>query len=123
MAVASSCRWSRNERRAARRIRRAGDRALGRCGAAALRDGAELRRRIGGAIVSDFGVIIVIEFVLIIGITLVPTFLMGMLFPLAHRDRLGRRDQRRIAPPAQQGAAYAVNTLGTIAGRCSADLC
>lgn len=61
---------------------------------------------------ADYGVLLMIEFVLVIAVTIVPTFLMGAIFPLAARvirDRPGE-------PEAAVGRAYAVNTLGTIAG-------
>jgi spermidine synthase len=52
------------------------------------------------------------QFLLIIAITFVPTFLMGAIFPLATRALAGAGDEAGAAT----GRAYLVNTIGTIAG-------
>ncbi|RMF78835.1 MAG: hypothetical protein D6744_09690, partial [Planctomycetota bacterium] len=52
------------------------------------------------------------EFAVIIAVTIVPTLLMGAMFPLATRAAIrGEQDES-----AATGRAYGVNTLGTIAG-------
>ncbi len=56
--------------------------------------------------------VLALEFGLVVAITLVPTVLLGMLFPLITRIIAGAdRD-----PAAAAGRAYAVNTLGTVIG-------
>ncbi len=52
------------------------------------------------------------QFLLIIAVTFVPTFLMGAIFPLVTRALARASDEAGAAT----GRAYAVNTLGTIAG-------
>jgi spermidine synthase len=52
------------------------------------------------------------QFLLIIAVTFVPTFLMGAIFPLVIRALAAKGDE----PGAATGRAYLVNTLGTIAG-------
>ncbi len=60
----------------------------------------------------NYTMLLSIEFALIIAMTFVPTFLMGAVFPLVTRMlAVGHGD-----PGAATGQAYAVNTLGTIAG-------
>ena len=60
----------------------------------------------------DYSTLIRVEFLLIIAITFVPTFLMGAVFPLVTRlIAVGGND-----PGAATGQAYAVNTVGTITG-------
>ncbi|GMU83270.1 MAG: hypothetical protein AMXMBFR47_31400 [Planctomycetota bacterium] len=56
--------------------------------------------------------VLALEFGLVAAITLVPTVLLGMLFPLITRIIAGAdRD-----PAAAAGRAYAINTLGTVIG-------
>ncbi len=61
---------------------------------------------------SAYDLLLALEFVLVIAITFVPTFLMGAAFPLV--TRLCAAGQADAA--AATGRAYAVNTLGTISG-------
>lgn len=60
----------------------------------------------------NFGVLLRSQFMLIIAITCVPTLLMGAIFPLATRA-LARAGEE---PAKVTGRAYAINTVGTIAG-------
>ncbi|MGB9626490.1 MAG: fused MFS/spermidine synthase, partial [Phycisphaerae bacterium] len=60
----------------------------------------------------NYNMLLVVEFLLVIAVTLVPTLLMGAIFPLVARMiAVGMGDAG-----AATGRAYAVNTLGTIAG-------
>jgi len=52
------------------------------------------------------------QFLLIIAVTFVPTFLMGAIFPLVTRALAAEGDD----PGAATGRAYVVNTIGTIVG-------
>jgi spermidine synthase len=52
------------------------------------------------------------QFLLIIAVTLIPTALMGAVFPLATRALANARTEAGAAT----GRAYAINTLGTISG-------
>jgi spermidine synthase len=52
------------------------------------------------------------QFLLIIAITFVPTFLMGAIFPLVIRALAAEGEE----PGAATGRAYLINTIGTIAG-------
>lgn len=60
----------------------------------------------------EYDALLLVEFLLVMAVTFVPTFLMGALFPLVIRA-LARRGEEA---PAVTGRVYAVNTLGTIAG-------
>jgi spermidine synthase len=60
----------------------------------------------------SYSALLGVEFLVVIGITLVPTFLMGAIFPLVTR-LIG---QGMEDPGAATGKAYAINTLGTIVG-------
>ncbi|UCG32924.1 MAG: fused MFS/spermidine synthase [Phycisphaerales bacterium] len=60
----------------------------------------------------NYSVLLALEFLLIIAITFVPTFLLGAVFPLVTRTVARRRDDAGAAT----GRAYAVNTVGTILG-------
>jgi spermidine synthase len=60
-----------------------------------------------------YGTLLAWQFVIIVATTLVPTFLMGAVFPLVARALAQGRDE---SAAAAVGRAYAVNTLGTIVG-------
>ncbi len=60
----------------------------------------------------NFDLLLAIEFLLIIAVTIVPTLLMGALFPLVARANASREEEAGEAT----GKIYAVNTLGTVAG-------
>jgi len=60
----------------------------------------------------NFGILLAYQFALIIAITIVPTFLMGAIFPLVTRI-IAIKDG---ATGAAVGRAYAVNTIGTVTG-------
>lgn len=60
----------------------------------------------------SFDKLLWLQFAVIVAITIVPTFLMGTLFPLITRV-LAATDRD---PAAAAGRAYAVNTIGTILG-------
>ncbi|MGD8451840.1 MAG: fused MFS/spermidine synthase [Phycisphaerae bacterium] len=60
----------------------------------------------------DYGALLRWEFLLVLAVTIVPTLLMGAIFPLVIRALAGAGDEAG----AVTGRAYAVNTLGTIAG-------
>ncbi len=66
----------------------------------------------------SYGVLLIWQFLLMIGVTLVPTFLMGAVFPLVIRALAAEGEE----PAAATGRAYLVNTLGTIAGALLAGL-
>jgi spermidine synthase len=78
-----------------------------------------LNRQIPFAVVSivqknqeHFGALLSLQFLLIIAVTIIPTLLMGAIFPLVIRMLAhGTGDAG-----AATGRAYAVNTIGTIAG-------
>ena len=59
-----------------------------------------------------WGRLLTYEFLLVFGVTCVPTLLMGALFPLVTRTLARGQDDAAEAT----GRAYAVNTLGTILG-------
>jgi len=59
-----------------------------------------------------YNTLLAVEFLLVIAVTLVPTLLMGAIFPLV--ARMIATDMNDAG--AATGKAYAVNTLGTIAG-------
>jgi len=59
-----------------------------------------------------YGTLLTWQFLLIIAVTFVPTLLMGAIFPLVTRALAQAREEAGAAT----GRAYAVNTLGTIAG-------
>lgn len=61
---------------------------------------------------SAYELLVTLEFLLVIAVTFVPTFLMGAAFPLV--TRLCAAGQADAA--AATGRAYAINTLGTISG-------
>ncbi len=78
-----------------------------------------LNSRIPFAVVSiiqkhqnNWSVLLSLQFLLVIGVTIIPTMLMGAIFPLVIRALA--RDARDAG--AATGRAYAVNTIGTIAG-------
>lgn len=60
----------------------------------------------------QYGRLLVMEFILVIAVTFVPTFLMGAIFPLVVR-LVGTSDAEA---GSAVGRAYAINTLGTIFG-------
>jgi spermidine synthase len=60
----------------------------------------------------DYDVLMSLQFLLIIAITFVPTFLIGAIFPLVTRALASRGGEAG----AVTGRAYAVNTIGTILG-------
>lgn len=60
----------------------------------------------------NYPVLLALQFVVVTAVTLVPTLMMGALFPLVTRTlSAGAAD-----PAAAAGQAYGVNTLGTICG-------
>lgn len=59
-----------------------------------------------------YGVVLALEFLLVIGVTVVPTFLMGATFPLVTRAAAVADH----AAALNTGRAYAANTAGTILG-------
>lgn len=61
---------------------------------------------------ATYSVLLASEFLLLIAVTFIPTFLMGAIFPLVTRLLAGANENAGAAT----GRAYAVNTLGTIAG-------
>ena len=60
----------------------------------------------------NYSRLVSLQFLLVIAITFVPTFLMGAIFPLVARSLARTGDD----PAAVTGRAYAVNTIGTITG-------
>lgn len=60
----------------------------------------------------DYGALLRWQLLLVIAITIVPTLLMGAVFPLVTRALAAHREEAAAAT----GRAYAINTLGTIAG-------
>ena len=61
---------------------------------------------------TNYGALLTWQFLLIIAVTFVPTFLIGAVFPLATRTLAAKGEE----PAATTGRAYLVNTVGTIAG-------
>ncbi|MEA1950470.1 MAG: fused MFS/spermidine synthase, partial [Planctomycetota bacterium] len=60
----------------------------------------------------DFSRILQLEFVLIVAVTIIPTALMGMMFPMATRALVSTSKQAGAAT----GAVYAANTIGAVMG-------
>jgi spermidine synthase len=60
----------------------------------------------------EYSTLLAAQFLLIIAVTLIPTFLMGAIMPLVARIVARRRDDSGAAV----GRAYAVNTIGNILG-------
>jgi spermidine synthase len=61
---------------------------------------------------TQYATLLIWQFLLIIAVTFVPTFLMGAIFPLVIRALAADGDE----PGATTGRVYLVNTVGTIAG-------
>ncbi len=61
---------------------------------------------------ANYNLLLAWQFLLIIAITFIPTFLMGAIFPLVIRALAGENDDAG----AVTGRAYGVNTIGTILG-------
>ena len=60
----------------------------------------------------NYNTLLAWQFLLVIAITFVPTFLMGAIFPLVTRSLANVGED----PGAATGRAYAINTIGTITG-------
>jgi spermidine synthase len=61
---------------------------------------------------SAYALLLTFEFLIVIGVTFVPTFLMGAMFPIVTRAIARHADDRAAAV----GRAYGINTIGTILG-------